>query len=67
MLTDDERTRLSAAVYEGLRRLLANNEELHHEAYRLTQCFEDCLEECMKRAVKADRAEAERDTVEGST
>lgn len=56
MLTDDERTRLSTAVYEGLRRLLANNEELNHEAYRLTQCFEDCLEECMKRAVKADRA-----------
>ena len=65
MLTDDERNRLSGLVYESLRRLLANPEELHQEAYRITEAFEDCVEECMKRAVKADRAK--RDTVEGST
>lgn len=56
MLTDDERLRLSAAIHDSMRRLMANYEEFHTEAARLTQTFEDTLEECIKRAVKADRA-----------
>jgi len=56
MLTDDERMRLSEAVYETLNKLVENTGDLHTYAYRLTQTFEDCVEECMRRAVKADRA-----------